>query len=116
VALVTGAASGLGRATAARIIQQGGRVVLCDVQTEKGLDTSREFGDRCEFVQTDVTSEADVVRALGQAEERFGAVNVAVNCAGIGIAMKTYHHKKKEVHPLDQYEKVLKVYIYALNN
>jgi 3-hydroxyacyl-CoA dehydrogenase/3-hydroxy-2-methylbutyryl-CoA dehydrogenase len=84
-------------------------VVLCDVQTEKGLDTSREFGDRCEFVQTDVTSEADVVRALGQAEERFGAVNVAVNCAGIGIAMKTYHHKKKEVHPLDQYEKVLKV-------
>ena len=56
-----------------------------------------------------MTSEVDVVRALDQAEEKFGAVNVAVNCAGIGIAVKTYHPKKKEVHPLDQYEKVLKV-------
>ena len=56
VALVTGAASGLGRATAARIIQQGGRVVLCDVQAQKGLETSSQFGDRCEFIQADVSA------------------------------------------------------------
>ena len=54
-----------------------------------------------------VTSEADVQQAIKLANEKFGRLTVAVNCAGIGIAMKTI--SKKGVHPLDQFEKVLKV-------
>ena len=48
-------------------------------------------------------------RAYRTAEETFGRVNVVVNCAGFGIAVKTYNAKKQETHSLDQYENVLKV-------
>ena len=54
-----------------------------------------------------VTSEADVSQAIKLASEKFGPLTVAVNCAGIGIAMRTL--SKKGVHPLNQFEKVLKV-------
>ena len=54
-----------------------------------------------------VTSEADVNQAIKLANEKFGPLNVTVNCAGIGIAMRTL--SKKGVHPLNQFEKVLKV-------
>lgn len=54
-----------------------------------------------------VTSEADVSQAIKLANEKFGPLTVAVNCAGIGIAMRTL--SKKGVHPLNQFEKVLKV-------
>lgn len=52
-------------------------------------------------------SEADVQQAIKLAKEKFGHLNVAVNCAGIGIAMRTV--SKKGAHPLDRFEKVLKV-------
>lgn len=54
VALVTGAASGLGRATAARIARHGGRVVICDVQKDEGEQASSELGDGCIYISTDV--------------------------------------------------------------
>ena len=54
-----------------------------------------------------VTSEADVQQAIKLANEKFGPLNAAVNCAGIGIAVRTV--SKKGPHPLDQFEKVLKV-------
>lgn len=55
-----------------------------------------------------VTSEADVKSAIQIGNDKFGPINAAVNCAGIGIAVKVLS-KKGEVHPLDQFEKVLKV-------
>lgn len=56
-----------------------------------------------------MTSESDVTRAICLAEEKFGPLNVAVNCAGIGYVLTTYNAEQQEVHPLDQYERVLKV-------
>ena len=66
----------------------------------------------CFFVQ--VTSEADVEQAIKLANKKFGCLTVAVNCAGIGIAVKTV--SKKGAHPLDQFERVLKVKYPALAN
>ena len=54
-----------------------------------------------------VTSEADVEQAIKLANKKFGCLTIAVNCAGIGIAVKTV--SKKGTHPLDQFERVLKV-------
>lgn len=59
VALVTGAASGLGRATAARIINQGGRVLLADVHKDQGEETCNHLGDRCQFIATDVSARTE---------------------------------------------------------
>lgn len=62
-----------------------------------------------------VTSEADVQQAIRLANEKFGRLTVAVNCAGISIAMKTV--SKRGSHPLDQFEKVLKVnYVKCYNS
>ena len=88
-AIVTGGASGLGRATAARVIAGGGRVALLDLERSAGADVARELGDRAVFTPADVTSGETVAEAVEQARIRLGGVNVLVNCAGIGTAMKT---------------------------
>eukprot|EP00949_MAST-11_sp_MAST-11-sp1_P002308 g2308.t1 len=109
VAIVTGAASGLGRATASRIAREGGRVVLFDLPSSGGEDVAAELGnDVATFVGGDVTSTEDVTAALDAAEEKFGGtVNTAVNCAGIAIAKKTL--SKKGVHSLEDFDKVINV-------
>ncbi|EDO44410.1 predicted protein [Nematostella vectensis] len=106
--LVTGGASGLGRATAARLVRNGARVVIADLPSSDGNNVAKELGKNCAFAPTDVTSEADVRQAIAVANEKFGPLNAAVNCAGIGIAVKTLS-KTGEAHALDLFEKVLKV-------
>jgi 3-hydroxyacyl-CoA dehydrogenase/3-hydroxy-2-methylbutyryl-CoA dehydrogenase len=81
VALVTGGASGLGKATVERIVRQGGRVILCDLPTSQGEAVASNASDKIIFAPTDVTSENDVQNALSMAKEKFGKLDVAVNCA-----------------------------------
>ena len=88
-AVITGGASGLGRATAERLAADGAQVVLLDLPTSGGAETARALGDRALFAAADVTSGDDVSRALDAAVARFGAIHVLVNCAGIATAEKT---------------------------
>jgi len=90
IAVITGGASGLGRATAERLLASGGRVVLLDLARSAGADVAKELGDRALFAAADVTSAEDVTAALDAAVARFGALHVLVNCAGIGAADKTF--------------------------
>ncbi|GAB1606413.1 3-hydroxyacyl-CoA dehydrogenase type-2-like [Argonauta hians] len=109
VGLVTGGASGLGRAAVERLIQQGSKVVLCDLPNSKGAEVAKELGDNCLFAPTDVTSESDVDKALAQAKSNFGRLDAVVNCAGIGVAFKTYNFKKDLPHSYEDFKKVLLV-------
>ncbi|XP_050414664.1 3-hydroxyacyl-CoA dehydrogenase type-2 isoform X1 [Patella vulgata] len=109
VGLVTGGASGLGRATAERLVRQGGKVVLCDLPTSSGEAVAKELGPDCVFAPTDVTSEKDVQNALSLAKDKFGRLDTAVNCAGIGVAFKVYNFNKKLPHALDSFQNVLTV-------
>lgn len=84
VAVITGAASGIGAASARRFVAEGARVVLADIMDEEGAELARELGTDALYQRTDVTSEADVARALGLAKERFGALDVLFNNAGAG--------------------------------
>jgi NAD(P)-dependent dehydrogenase (short-subunit alcohol dehydrogenase family) len=88
-AIVTGGASGLGRATAARLVAAGGRVALMDRAASAGADVAKEMGARAAFTPADVTSADEVTAAIAKATAHLGGVNVLVNCAGIGTAMKT---------------------------
>jgi NAD(P)-dependent dehydrogenase (short-subunit alcohol dehydrogenase family) len=88
--VVTGGASGLGRATAERLVAAGGRVVLLDLAKSSGAAVATALGDGALFAPGDVTSAEDVGAALDAAVKRFGAVHVLVNCAGIGAADKTF--------------------------
>jgi len=106
--LVTGGASGLGGAAARTLAAAGGHVVILDVNAEAGQRIIAELGPRrAHFVRTDVTSEAEVKKAVVAATECFGGLHGAVNAAGIGTAEKVLG--KTGPHPLDLFEKTVRV-------
>ncbi|XP_044270448.1 3-hydroxyacyl-CoA dehydrogenase type-2 isoform X2 [Tribolium madens] len=110
VTLVTGGASGLGKATVERLVQQGSRVVLCDLQSSKGQEVAKTLGeDKVLFAPVNVTSESDVKSALDLAKQKFGKLDNVVNCAGIGVAFKTYNFNKKIAHGLEDFTKVINI-------
>jgi NAD(P)-dependent dehydrogenase (short-subunit alcohol dehydrogenase family) len=88
--VVTGGASGLGRATAERLVAGGGRVALLDLAKSPGAETASKLGADALFAPCDVTSADEVTAALEAAAARFGAITALVNCAGIGTAEKTF--------------------------
>jgi NAD(P)-dependent dehydrogenase (short-subunit alcohol dehydrogenase family) len=83
-AVITGGASGLGLAVARRIVQAGGKVTLLDVNEAQGAAATAALGPGAAFIATDVTDESAVDRAIERAREVMGALNTAINCAGIG--------------------------------
>jgi NAD(P)-dependent dehydrogenase (short-subunit alcohol dehydrogenase family) len=80
-ALVTGGASGLGLATARRLVDRGGNVVIADISEEQGAKAIAELGDSARFVHADVTDETAVTAALDAAP---GPLRFVVHCAGRG--------------------------------
>lgn len=83
VAVITGGASGMGEAAARRFVEEGARVVIGDLQAEKGRAVAASLGDACRFVQTDVTSSEQVRALVLAAAEGFGRLDVMFNNAGI---------------------------------
>jgi NAD(P)-dependent dehydrogenase (short-subunit alcohol dehydrogenase family) len=82
-AIVSGGASGLGFATAGKVVDAGGHVVLLDINEEQGKRSAAELGSRARFVATDISSEEKVRAAVASAAEFMGSITLAVNCAGI---------------------------------
>ena len=87
-ALVCGGASGLGAATARRLHGLGARVVIADLNRERGEALARELGEGALFARTDVADEASVREAVQSAVGRHGGLQILVNCAGVAIAEK----------------------------
>ena len=81
--VVTGAASGIGEATARGIVREGGNVVIADLQVERGQALAEELGENAIFHKTDVTREADIAGAIETAQTQFGPLTGMVNNAGI---------------------------------
>jgi len=106
VALVTGGASGLGKATVEELVGAGGRAVICDLPSSQGEAVAQELGDAVRFAPADVTSEADVSAALGVAAE-LGPLGIVVNCAGIGNPGRVLG--RSGPLPLDQFRAVITV-------
>ncbi|KAJ8981289.1 hypothetical protein NQ317_004025 [Molorchus minor] len=100
---------GLGKATVERLVQQGTKVVLCDLPASKGNEVAKTLGDNVVFAPVNVTSEEDVKQALSLTKERFGKLDSVVNCAGISVAFKTFNFNKKSPHILEDFTKILMV-------
>ena len=102
-ALITGGASGLGLATAEALTSRGARVVVLDLASSNGAEVAERLGNGSQFVPGDVTSEADVQRAVDAAE----GLRVLVNCAGIGPSARIVG--REGPHPLDRFRRVVEV-------
>jgi len=103
VALVTGAARGIGAATAARLHGEGARVVLADVLDDEGKETAERIGSGALYVHLDVTSPQDWESAVAAAVDTFGGLNVLVNNAGI------VNFASIEEYTLEQWNSVISV-------
>ena len=102
VALVSGAASGLGRADAERLVAEGASVLLTDLDTAAGEAVAKSLGDAAHFVSHDVSDEDSWRSAIATAEDRFGPLDVVVNNAGI-LAMASV-----EDTSVEQWERVIR--------
>lgn len=89
VAVITGGASGLGRATAEHLVARGARVAIFDIQTELGGQLAWDLGERVLFVEVDVRSEDSVAAGIEAVLARFGQIHICVNCAGTASASRT---------------------------
>ncbi|MCP2034113.1 3alpha(or 20beta)-hydroxysteroid dehydrogenase [Planomicrobium sp. HSC-17F08] len=96
VAIITGAAQGMGAAHAQKFIQEGAKVVLTDLNEEKGKALAAELGENALFIKQNVTSEADWANVVAEAEAAFGPVNVLVNNAGITMAKSILQTTEEE--------------------
>src|SRR5277367_457775 len=82
VAVITGAGSGIGRASAKLFVAEGAKVVVAEIDAALGEATAREAGAGARFVHTDVTDEESVRQMVRHATEAFGPIDVLLNCAG----------------------------------
>jgi NAD(P)-dependent dehydrogenase (short-subunit alcohol dehydrogenase family) len=101
VALVTGAASGIGRATAELFAAMGARVVACDVDGDAGADVVAGMHDAI-FVSADVTDDAAVAALVAAARDSYGRLDCAVNCAGVGGGDAATHD-----YPDEQWDRIV---------
>ncbi len=104
IALITGAAQGLGAAMAAKFIAEGARVVLTDINVDGAAEQAAKLGTAAVSIGHDVTSEADWNAALAFANEKFGGLHILVNNAGIAAGSSieaTSFEDWRRVHAID---------------
>ncbi|HSE95914.1 MAG TPA: 3-hydroxyacyl-CoA dehydrogenase [Methylomirabilota bacterium] len=105
--VVTGGASGLGRATAERLLAGGGRVAILDLPRSPGVEVAAGLGAGAVFTPADVSKADEVSAALDTVAARFGGIQALVNCAGVAIAEKTIG--KRGIHDLASFTFVIQV-------
>jgi 3-hydroxyacyl-CoA dehydrogenase / 3-hydroxy-2-methylbutyryl-CoA dehydrogenase len=109
VAVITGGASGLGRAAAQALVNAGATAVIFDMNADAGALAVSELGtDKAQFFKVDVASGVDVEAAFAQIIDVFGHVDICVNCAGIAVGAKIIN-REGQPHDLDLYRKVVEV-------
>jgi NAD(P)-dependent dehydrogenase (short-subunit alcohol dehydrogenase family) len=90
---VTGGASGIGEACVRKIVQNGGKVAILDLNKKQGEKISEELGKSVIFIETDVTDDSSVFQAINKVIDKYSSINVTINCAGLGGPCKILTNK-----------------------
>ena len=110
-AVVTGAASGLGEATARELAKRGAKVAVLDRDSDRGTKVASEIGGI--YCEVDVTSDEKVAAAFARAREAHGQERILVNCAGVANAAKTVARDKEtkaaKLYPMQQFELAIQI-------
>ena len=107
IAVITGGASGLGRATAETLIKQGAQIAIFDLNEELGAQTAAALGAGTRAYAVNVADEDSVKAAVAGVMADFGAIHINVNCAGIGAAARTLG--REEPMPLKYFNGIVQV-------
>lgn len=107
--LVTGGAGGLGRATVNRFANNGSKVVLVDLPSSNGEEVAREIGENAQYIAADIASEEDMKNVVSKISEKYGKLDVVVNCAGICRSYATYNFKIDKPARLSDFTDVIEV-------
>src|SRR5215831_14579958 len=107
VFIVTGGASGLGAATTRMLVDGGGKVLVADLQEEKGVALAKELERSVRFARTDVTDEASGKAAVAAATQAFGRLDGLINCAGVVHGERILG--KEGVHALSSFARVVNI-------
>lgn len=107
VAVVTGGASGLGRATVEQLVARGARAAILDLDDPRGEALVREHAGQVIYLRTDITDAAAVEAAMDTVQQKLGGVHICVNCAGMGGAGRTVG--KKGPLPLENFARIVNV-------
>src|SRR5580704_15969026 len=105
--VITGGASGIGRAVAQAMAEKGGRVAIFDLNQAAGQEAAKDLGSGAFFEKVDVADESSVSSAVAKTVASIGAIHICVNCAGIGSAHKTFG--KDGPFPLAAWNKTIAV-------
>ena len=106
-ALVSGGASGIGAAVVRRLVREGARCSILDIDERRGLALAKELGENVMFRPVDITDESSVVEALDAAEARWGLSRINVNCAGVTFAHRTV--SEQGPFPLEAFSRVIRI-------
>jgi NAD(P)-dependent dehydrogenase (short-subunit alcohol dehydrogenase family) len=112
VAVITGAGSGIGRATSLRLANDGASIVVADVDEAGGAETVKQIekeGGRANFVHADVTKEADARRMIDSAVAKFGGLDILYNNAGVGTGVPPFPEAS-----LEQWRRVIDIDLTAV--
>ena len=106
-AVVAGGASGLGEATVRSLVNDGAKVAIFDFDETRGSQIAAEIGDAVIFCRSDVTDEKLVQQAIEKTMESFGAVHIAVNCAGVATPAKIL--SKRGPISIEEFNRVVQI-------
>lgn len=107
VAVITGGASGLGRATVRRFVANGAKAAIFDMNEEKGNQLVEEYPDSVIFCNVNVTSEESVAAGIAATMEKFGVIHICCNFAGTGNAVRTMG--RKGPFPLEDFNRIIQI-------
>jgi len=114
-AVVTGGASGLGRATVEYFVNNGANAVIFDLNDELGAEMEATHGGKVAYLKTNVASEDEVSASMASAKDKFGTIDIAVNCAGIGTPQKVLDREGNR-NPLSYFQKIISVNLIGTYN
>lgn len=106
-AVITGGASGIGRAVAIRLHRQGVKVTMLDLNEEKGAELVRELGQNASFFAVDVSDDESVRAAVAETTDRFGDIHICCNCAGVVMLKRTID--RDGTMPLSSFQKSIDI-------
>jgi len=115
VAIITGGASGLGKASAEALIKKGAKVAIFDMNIDLATKTAADLGPQCIAAEVDVTNENSVASGISETLSKYGQIDILVNCAGIGPPAKVIN-REGEPLPMAQFTKIVDINLFGTFN